>query len=90
MILLGFVVLQLLDALTTLFFLRNGVAEANPLIRAALALSGNPAVALTAPKVFAIGLALYAWRSGRRGLMARLNVLFALVVGWNLIAVAVR
>lgn len=78
-----------MDALTTLLFLRQGVSEANPLIRAALSISSNPALALVAPKVFAIALALYAWRSGRRGLLRRMNILFALFVGWNLVAVAV-
>jgi hypothetical protein len=90
MLLLGFVLLQVMDALTTLIFLHHGVGEANPLIRAALGVSGNPALGLVAPKVFAMALAVYAWRSGRRGLLRRMNLLFALLVGWNLLALAVN
>lgn len=78
-----------MDALTTLLFLRHGVTEANPLIRAVLGASAQPALALAWSKVFAIGLALYAWRSGRRGLLRRMNLLFAACVAWNLVAIAV-
>ena len=86
---LGFVCLQAMDTLTTLLFLRHGVSEANPLMRAALSIAGNPAMALALPKIFAIVLALYAWRSGRRQLLRRMNFLFALFVAWNLLAAAV-
>jgi len=89
MLFLGFVFLQVMDAITTLLFLHLGVGEANPLIRAALAVSGNPTLALSALKACVIALAFYAWRSGRRRLLRRMNFLFALVVGWNLLAVAV-
>jgi len=87
--LVWFALLQVIDALTTLLFLRHGVGEANPLIRTALAISGNPALALAVPKVFAMALGLYAWRSGRRELLRRMNFVFAIVAAWNLVAVAV-
>jgi len=86
MLLLGFMVLQFLDALSTLIFLRHGVGEANPLIRAALNTFGNPVLALAAPKVFAMALAFYAWRSDRHGLLRCMNCVFAVCVGWNLLA----
>lgn len=90
MLFLGFVVLQVADALTTLLFLHNGVGEANPLIRLVLTAFGDPRLALTAPKLFAVALGFYAWRSGRRGLLRKMNLLFALCAGWNLMAMAVR
>ena len=86
MILLAFICLQALDILTTLWFLHNGVGEANPLIRMALAGSASPGMALVIPKIFAISLATLAWRSGRTRLLWRVNLLFALCVVWNLIA----
>jgi Domain of unknown function (DUF5658) len=86
MILLAFVFLQAMDALTTLLFLHHGVQEANPLIRAALAGSAHPGVTLALTKVFAVALATVAWRSGRKGLLLKVNVLFALCVAWNLVA----
>ncbi|HWB84096.1 MAG TPA: DUF5658 family protein [Bryobacteraceae bacterium] len=88
MLLLAFFCLQALDALTTLLFLREGVAEANPLVHAVLELTQNPALALVAVKLLAIALALYAWRTGRGQLLRRINVLFALFVGWNMLAIA--
>lgn len=87
MLFFAFVCLQVMDTLTTLLFLRLGVGEANPLIRAVLATSAQPALALAAPKVLAIALGLYAWRSGRKGLLRKMNLLFALCVGWNLVAI---
>jgi hypothetical protein len=84
-----FALLQLLDAATTLLFLHQGVAEANPLMRAAMAVAGQPALALAIPKMLAIGVAFYAWRSGRSRLLRRINVLFTLCVVWNLAALAI-
>jgi len=84
--LLLFIALQLCDALTTLVFLRHGVAEANPLIRFALGLSSSPAPPLLAVK--AAGCAL-AWRSQRLRLLGRVNCFFAACVVWNLLAIAI-
>lgn len=81
-----FICLQAMDAATTLFFLRHGVTEANPLIRAALAGAAAPGVTLVLAKLFAVALGLVAWRSGRTGLLRKMNVLFALFVAWNLVA----
>ena len=90
MLLLVFVFLQVMDAITTLLFLHHGVSEANPLIRALLGICRNPGLALAAPKIFAVLLAFYGWRSGRHQLLRRINVLFAFFVGWNLLAIAVQ
>jgi len=90
MLLFGFMVLQFMDAVSTLIFLRHGIGEANPLIRAALTACGNPVLALAAPKLFAMGLGFYAWRSDRHGLLRRMNWLFALCVGWNFLTLAVH
>ena len=59
--LLLFIGLQLCDTLTTLVFLRQGVAEANPLIRFALGLSHSPAFPLLAVKAAGCVLAWLAW-----------------------------
>ncbi len=75
-----------MDALTTLLFLRHGVGEANPLIRAALAGAADPRIALALAKVLAVVLGTVAWRSGRTRLLGKMNVLFALCVAWNLVA----
>ena len=84
-----FAALQVCDVLTTLLFLRHGVAEANPLMRAAMAVARQPLVALALAKAAALGLALYAARSGRTRLLAGVNVLFTCCVAWNLVALAV-
>jgi hypothetical protein len=86
MVLFAFICLQVMDTLTTLLFLRHGVHEANPLIRAALA-TGDPRIAVGLPKVLAALLASVAWYSGRRRLLRKVNVLYFAFVVWNLAAV---
>jgi len=86
MALLAFILLQVLDGATTWFFLRNGIREANPLIRGLVATAGNPEVALIAAKAVAVGLAVLAWRSRRIRLLWRMNVVFTACVVWNVVA----
>ena len=86
MLLYLFIGLQLMDGATTVWFLRHGVTEGNPLIRAALCLSTSPAFGLAISKVAAVALALLAWRSGRQRLLWAVNVLFAGCVLWNVAA----
>jgi hypothetical protein len=82
--------LQILDFLTTIAFLVNGVKEANPLVRLALNLGPNPLESLFAIKLLALMLGIYCWRMGRQQLLSRINLLFALVVAWNLVALIIR
>ena len=86
MLLLHFALLQLLDFATTLWFLREGVTEANPLVRATLALCGQPMAALAGVKLVGLAPAWLAWRSGRHGLLRKVNLVFAACVVWNLAA----
>jgi len=86
--LVTFLVLQALDAASTLFFLRHGITEANPLMRAALNAIPSPAAALALPKLGAVLLAMAAWRSQRLRLLRRINLLLLACIAWNLLAVA--
>jgi len=87
---LQFSYLQALDFLTTIAFLLHGVQEGNPLVRAAMAFTTNPVSALLFVKVAAILMGVWCWRMRRARVLARMNVLFALVVAWNLIALIVN
>jgi Domain of unknown function (DUF5658) len=78
-----------LDFMTTIAFLINGVREGNPLVRFALQYAPHPLGGLLAIKVLAIGLGFYCWRGGRERLLMRINILFALVVAWNLVALII-
>jgi hypothetical protein len=78
--------LQVLDFLTTIAFLVNGVREGNPLVRLALSVGSNPIESLLIVKFLAVLLGFYCWRVGKRQLLARINVLFAVLVAWNLVA----
>ena len=88
-LLVQFTYLQLLDLMTTLAFLVNGVQEANPLVRFAMHTSPNPLSGLVAVKVLAVLLGVYCWRMGRMRVLSRMNLLFALVVAWNLAALII-
>src|SRR5258708_39022504 len=87
--LLNFSYLQILDFLTTVAFLVNGVKEANPLVRFALTMSPSPISGLVGVKIAAVLLGLYCWRMGRQRLLGRINILFAIVIAWNLIALII-
>jgi hypothetical protein len=78
--------LQILDFLTTIAFLVNGVREGNPLVRMLLGAAINPIYSLLLVKLLAILLGFYCWRAGKRQLLGRINLLFALLVAWNLVA----
>lgn len=78
--------LQVLDFLTTIAFLLHGVQEGNPLVRFALKYSAHPMGGLLAIKIAAVALGMYCWRCGRERLLGRINVMFAVIVAWNLAA----
>lgn len=81
--------LQVLDFLTTIAFLVNGVREGNPLVRLAIGVGTNPIESLLVVKLLAILLGFYCWRVRKRQLLSRINLLFAALVAWNLIALIV-
>ena len=85
-LLLQYSYLQMLDLLTTVAFLLHGVQEANPLVRLALRYSSHPLGGLLLVKALALVLGVYCWRCGRERLLTRINILFAVVVAWNLLA----
>jgi hypothetical protein len=76
--------LQVLDFMTTIAFLLHGVREGNPLVRLALNFTPNPLGGLLLVKVVAIALGVYCWRVGKLRLLSRMNVMFAIIVAWNL------
>jgi hypothetical protein len=88
-LLLHFSYLQVLDFLTTIAFMINGVKEANPLVRFAVRLSPSPISGLVIVKVLAVMLGIYCWRMGRQRLLSRINVVFAAVIAWNLVALII-
>jgi hypothetical protein len=85
-LLLQYSYLQMLDLLTTVAFLLHGIHEGNPVIRLVLRYSSHPWGGLLLIKVLALGLGIYCWRCGRQRLLMRINILFAIVVAWNLLA----
>jgi hypothetical protein len=88
-LLLQYSYLQVLDFMTTVAFLLNGIREGNPLVRFAIAYAPHPLSGLLAVKLLAVGLGIYCWRRGREKLLFRINILFALVVAWNMVALIV-
>jgi len=79
-----------LDFLTTTVFLMHGIDEANPMVRAALSWMPNPLAGLLLVKLFAVGLGLYCWKVGKQRLLSQVNVLFAVLVAWNLTALIAK
>ena len=83
-LLLQYSYLQVLDFMTTVAFLVHGIQEGNPVVRFALQYAPHPLGGLLAVKALAIALGLYCWKGGRSRLLMRVNILFAIVVAWNL------
>jgi len=77
---------QLLDLLTTVGFIVHGVKEANPIVRFALTLAPTPIVGLALVKVAAIAMAFWCSKAGKQKLLGRINVLFAILISWNMFA----
>ncbi|MBZ5604337.1 MAG: DUF5658 family protein [Acidobacteriia bacterium] len=88
-LLLQYSYLQILDFMTTIAFLMHGIREGNPLVRLALQYAPHPLGGLLLIKLAAIALGIYCWRGGRDKLLVRMNVLFAVVVAWNLVALII-
>jgi hypothetical protein len=85
-VLAQFVYLQLLDVLTTVAFLLNGVAESNPVVRWAMEAAPNPFSGLILVKVAALALGVYCMLSARQQLLKKVNIFFAGLVAYNLLA----
>jgi Domain of unknown function (DUF5658) len=85
-LLIQYAYLQFLDLITTIAFLLQGVQEGNPLVNLALRYVPFPLGGLVVMKIAAIALGVYAWRRGREKLLVRINILFALVVAWNIVS----
>lgn len=78
--------LQVLDYLTTIAFLMIGVQEGNPVVRMFMNLAPSPLLGLAAVKVTALLLGVYCLKLGKDRLLSRINVMFAVLVAWNLVA----
>lgn len=85
-LLVEFTYLQMLDVLTTVAFLMQGVAEANPIVNWAMDTGPSPVVGLVLLKCAAFGLALICFAQARHKLLEKVNVFFAALVAWNLLA----
>jgi len=82
--------LQILDFLTTVAFLLLGVKEGNPIVRIVIEATDSPLGGLMLVKAVAVVLGIACWRLGRGKLLLRMNLLFALVVTWNVVAIILR
>ena len=82
--------LQMLDFLTTVAFLLNGVQEGNPLVKWAIQSFPSPIFGLAFVKILAVGLGAACWYSGKERLLTRINIAFAVLVAWNLLSLIVK
>ena len=80
-----FLILQVLDVLTTLIGLRLGASEGNGFVGHLI--QAGPLTGLVLAKILAAILAACAIFLGRRRVLVFLNYWFAAVVTWNLIAI---
>ena len=81
-----FVYLQLLDALTTIAFMLQGVAEGNPIVRWAMRATENPISGLFMLKAAGVALAAVCIYRSREKMLQKVNVLFAGLIVYNMIS----
>ena len=81
--------LQLLDGLTTVAFLRGGLQEGNMVVRALIQTTGSPWSGLLLVKVLALALGIYCAYVRKAQLLHRVNLCYALLITWNLVALIV-
>ena len=77
-----FLLLQLLDVVTTAIGFRVGLGEASPFIRYLMQV--GPLTGLLVSKVIAILLAGFCIRSGRYHVIRYVNYWYAALVAWNI------
>lgn len=82
--------LQLLDLLSTIAFLSIGVEEGNPIVSWAIRSSPNPLTGLLLVKLCAMAIGIYCWYGGRSRLLTRANIIFAIIVTWNLMSLIAK
>ena len=83
-VLAEFVYLQLLDVLTTIAFLLQGVSEGNPIVKWAIRWGPHPIGSLVMLKGVAVALAIYCVYRHREGVLRKANIFFAVIVLYNL------
>jgi len=79
-----FVILQILDLITTLWFTHFGLREGNPLVLWLTHFAPNFTAGLFLIKAWAIGMGWIAKRAGHPMFFYITNPLFAFVVLWNM------
>ena len=84
-----FAYLQLLDFLSTLAFLALGIEEGNPVVRLAMHWAPSPVAGLALTKLAAMGLGIFCLLGDKDRLLGRINLVFAVVVAWNLVALVI-
>ncbi len=80
--------LQILDVLSTLACLLRGLPEGNPCIRWMMETAGSPLAGIFCVKMIALLFGFVCWRRGRLSLLRRATSAYAMVIGWNLTALA--
>jgi len=83
-----FLILQVLDILTTLLGLQLGAREASLFIGRLMQV--GPVAALLIAKLFAVLLVSLAMKFRRPRVVVFLNYWFAVIVSWNLVMILVR
>ncbi|HTP34874.1 MAG TPA: DUF5658 family protein [Candidatus Acidoferrales bacterium] len=86
--LITFLILQVLDILTTLLGLQLGAREASLFIGRLMQV--GPVAALLIAKLFAVLLVSLAMKFRRPRVVVFLNYWFAAIVSWNLVMILVR
>ncbi len=85
MILIIFIILQVLDLVSTVACLRYGGIEGNPIAAWIMRIVGNPLAGMVWLKIMSIYGGCVIYNSNKSRLLIILNYMFVIVVSWNLL-----
>jgi hypothetical protein len=88
-LLMQYCYLQMLDVLTTVAVLRSGLYAGNPILHLLIQNTPSPWHGLLLVKLVVLAVGIYCYHIRRGQLLQTLNVCYAFLIVWNIVALII-
>jgi hypothetical protein len=88
-LLMQYCYLQMLDVLTTVAVLRNGFHAGNPILHLLIQSTPSPWHGLLLVKLVVLTLGVYCYHIRKGQLLQTVNVCYAILIAWNIVALII-
>jgi hypothetical protein len=88
-LLMQYCYLQILDVLTTVAVVRNGLYAGNPILQLVIQSTPSPWQGLLLVKLVVLTLGIYCYHVRRGLLLQTVNVCYAFLIVWNIVAIII-